>query len=92
MNKSIDKIIELAKSTLTIEADSILNLLNYINNDFVACVQLIYESKGRVVVTGIGKSAIIAQKIVATFNSTGTPAIFMHAADAIHGDLGTLQQ
>ncbi len=92
MNKSIDKIIELAKSTLTIEADSIRNLLNYINTDFVACVQLIYESKGRVVVTGIGKSAIIAQKIVATFNSTGTPAIFMHAADAIHGDLGTIQQ
>lgn len=92
MNKSIDKIVELAKSTLTIEADSIRNLLNYINDDFVACVQLIYESKGRVIVTGIGKSAIIAQKIVATFNSTGTPAIFMHAADAIHGDLGTLQQ
>lgn len=91
MNKSIDKIIELAKSTLTIEADSISNLLNYINTDFVSCVELIYESKGRVVVTGIGKSAIIAQKIVATFNSTGTPAIFMHAADAIHGDLGTLQ-
>ena len=92
MNKSIDKIVELAKSTLTIEADSIRNLLNYINDDFVACVQLIYESKGRVVVTGIGKSAIIAQKVVATFNSTGTPALFMHAADAIHGDLGTLQQ
>ena len=92
MNKSIDKIVELAKSTLTIEADSIHNLLNYINDDFVACVKLIYESKGRVVVTGIGKSAIIAQKIVATLNSTGTPAIFMHAADAIHGDLGTLQQ
>jgi len=66
--------------------------LNYINDDFVASVHLIYQSKGRVVVTGIGKSAIIAQKIVATFNSTGTPAIFMHAADAIHGDLGTLQQ
>ncbi len=92
MNKSIDKIIELAKSTLTIEADSIRNLLGYINDDFVACVQLIYKSRGRVVVTGIGKSAIIAQKIVSTFNSTGTPAIFMHAADAIHGDLGTLQQ
>ena len=92
MNKSIDKIIELAKSTLTIEADSIRNLLNYINDDFVSSVHLIYQSKGRVVVTGIGKSAIIAQKIVATFNSTGTPAIFMHAADAIHGDLGTLQQ
>ncbi len=91
MNKSIDKIIELGKSTLNIEAESIRNMLNYINNDFAACVQLIYESKGRVVVTGIGKSAIIAQKIVATFNSTGTPAVFMHAADAIHGDLGTLQ-
>ena len=91
MNKSIDKIIELAKSTLNIEADSIRNLQNYINADFVNCVTLIYESKGRVVVTGIGKSAIIAQKIVATLNSTGTPSIFMHAADAIHGDLGTLQ-
>ncbi len=92
MNKSIDKIIELAKSTLNIEADSIRNLQNYINTDFVECVQLIYGSKGRVVVTGIGKSAIIAQKIVATLNSTGTPSIFMHAADAIHGDLGTLQK
>ena len=92
MNKSINKIIELAKSTLNIEANSILNLQNFINDDFVACVKLIYQSKGRVVVTGIGKSAIIAQKIVSTFNSTGTPAIFMHAADAIHGDLGTLQQ
>lgn len=92
MNNSFDKIVELAKLTLTIEADAIRNLQNYINNDFVACVELIYKSKGRVIVTGIGKSAIIAQKIVATFNSTGTPAVFMHAADAIHGDLGTLQQ
>ncbi|MCW3105296.1 MAG: KpsF/GutQ family protein [Bacteroidetes bacterium] len=92
MNKSIDKIIELAKTTLIIEADSIRNLQNFINDDFVATVKLIYASKGRVVVTGIGKSAIIAQKIVATMNSTGTPATFMHAADAIHGDLGTIQQ
>ncbi len=92
MNKSVDKIIALAKSTLNIEADSIRNLENYINDDFVASVKLLYESKGRVVITGIGKSAIIAQKIVATLNSTGTPSIFMHAADAIHGDLGTLQQ
>jgi arabinose-5-phosphate isomerase len=92
VNKSIDKIIELAKTTLIIEADSIRNLQNFINDDFIASVKLIYESKGRVVVTGIGKSAIIAQKIVATMNSTGTPAIFMHAADAIHGDLGTIQQ
>jgi len=92
VNKSIDKIIELAKTTLNIEADSVRNLQNFINDDFVNSVKLIYGSKGRVVVTGIGKSAIIAQKIVATMNSTGTPAIFMHAADAIHGDLGTIQQ
>lgn len=92
MNKSIDKIIELAKMTLNIEAESVQNLQHFINNDFVSCVKLIFESKGRVVITGIGKSAIIAQKIVATMNSTGTPATFMHAADAIHGDLGTIQQ
>ncbi len=92
VNKSIDKIKNLAKTTLNIEADSVRNLQNYINDDFVASVKLIYESKGRVVVTGIGKSAIIAQKIVATMNSTGTPSIFMHAADAIHGDLGTIQK
>lgn len=92
MNKSIDKIKDLAITTLNIEADSVRNLQNYINDDFVASVKLIYESKGRVVVTGIGKSAIIAQKMVATMNSTGTPAIFMHAADAIHGDLGTIQK
>ena len=92
VNKSIDKIIDLAKMTLNIEAESVQNLQTFINNDFVDCVKLIYGSKGRVVVTGIGKSAIIAQKIVATMNSTGTPATFMHAADAIHGDLGTIQQ
>lgn len=62
-----------------------------INDDFVKCVELLHDCKGRVVVTGIGKSAIIAQKIVATFNSTGTPALFMHAADAIHGDLGMVR-
>lgn len=92
MNKSVDKTIKLAISTLNIEANSIRNLQNYIDKDFAEIVKLIYESKGRVVITGIGKSAIIAQKIVATLNSTGTPSIFMHAADAIHGDLGSLQQ
>jgi arabinose-5-phosphate isomerase len=92
VNKSIDKIKDLAITTLNIEADSVRNLQNYINDDFVASVKLIYESKGRVVITGIGKSAIIAQKMVATMNSTGTPANFMHAADAIHGDLGTIQK
>ena len=65
------------------EAEAIRNLTNYIDEDFEAVVKLIYESKGRVIVTGIGKSAIIATKMVATMNSTGSPAVFMHAADAI---------
>lgn len=76
---------------LQTEANAIQNLVNYIDDEFVACVEAILESKGRVVITGIGKSAIIANKIVATMNSTGTPALFMHAADAIHGDLGMIQ-
>jgi arabinose-5-phosphate isomerase len=67
-------------------------LSEFINEDFINSIELISRSKGRVIVTGIGKSAIIAQKIVATFNSTGTPSIFMHAADAIHGDLGIIQK
>lgn len=74
------------------ETEAIQNLTNYIDGDFEAVVKLIYESKGRVIVTGIGKSAIIATKIVATMNSTGTPAVFMHAADAIHGDLGMIRE
>jgi len=89
---SIDKIKKLAQETLMIEAEAIKNLVNYIDDQFVECVKLIYNSGGRLVVTGIGKSANIATKIVATMNSTGTPSIFMHAADAIHGDLGTIQQ
>lgn len=90
--KSKKSIIETAISTLKLESEAILNLLQHINDDFVKVVHAILESKGRVIVTGIGKSAIIAQKIVATFNSTGTPAIFMHAADAVHGDLGMIQK
>jgi arabinose-5-phosphate isomerase len=82
---------EVALQTIELEAASIANLSNYINEDFINAVQTIFAAKGRVVVTGIGKSAIIAQKIVATFNSTGTPSLFMHAADAIHGDLGMIQ-
>lgn len=73
------------------QADSIAALESFINEDFTKVVELIHQSKGRVVITGIGKSAIIAQKISATMNSTGTPALFMHAADAIHGDLGMIQ-
>lgn len=90
--KTSKHIKQLALNTLQIEADSISQLQQFINDDFINCVELIYHSKGRVVFTGIGKSAIIAQKIVATLNSTGTPAIFMHAADAIHGDLGIIQK
>ena len=73
------------------ESKAVENLTNFIDGDFEACVREILQSKGRVVITGIGKSAIIANKIVATMNSTGTPALFMHAADAIHGDLGMIQ-
>lgn len=90
--KSKKSIIEAGVSTLQLEAQAILGLIKNINDDFVKVVNLIIESPGRVIVTGIGKSAIIAQKIVATFNSTGTPAIFMHAADAVHGDLGMIQK
>ncbi|MGB6268530.1 MAG: KpsF/GutQ family sugar-phosphate isomerase, partial [Olleya sp.] len=85
-------IINSAKETIKLEGQSILNLSNLIDNDFAEAVELIYNSKGRVIITGIGKSAIIATKIVATLNSTGTPAVFMHAADAIHGDLGLILQ
>lgn len=84
------EILQIAKSTIRNEAQAIEHLISLINQDFAEAVQYIYNSKGRVIITGIGKSAIIAQKIVATLNSTGTPAIFMHAADAIHGDLGNI--
>jgi len=84
-------ILDTARETLKQESEAIHRLINYLDEDFEASVDLIHKSKGRVIVTGIGKSAIIANKIVATFNSTGTPSIFMHAADAIHGDLGIIQ-
>jgi arabinose-5-phosphate isomerase len=83
-------ILNLAKTTIIKESEAIANLAHLLDDDFADAVQLIYNSKGRVIITGIGKSAIIANKIVATLNSTGTPAIFMHAADAIHGDLGLI--
>ncbi len=90
--KKDKQILETAKKTIQIEADSIQQLISFLDTQFVMAVQTILETKGRVVITGIGKSAIIGNKIVATLNSTGTPAIFMHAADAIHGDLGTIQK
>jgi len=86
-----ETIINEAKKTILSESQSITKLLDFIDDHFVAAVELIFRSNGRVVVTGIGKSAIIAQKIVATLNSTGTPSLFLHAAEAIHGDLGMVQ-
>lgn len=85
-------ILTTARQTLQIEQNAIAALIDSLDNDFVKTVETIFQSKGRVIVTGIGKSAIVAQKIVATFNSTGTPSVFMHAADAIHGDLGMIQR
>ncbi len=90
MNHS-EPILEIAKKTIGMQRDAIGHLISLLNDDFEGAVECILQSKGRVVVTGIGKSAIIASKITATLNSTGTPAIFMHAGDAIHGDLGTIQ-
>lgn len=86
-----DKIISAALRTIELETNAVNGLKEFIDADFVKAVLAIAESKGRLIVSGIGKSAIIAQKIVATLNSTGTPAVFMHAADAIHGDLGMIQ-
>src|SRR5690349_14736495 len=85
-------ILTTAIQTIRSEAGSVEALTQFINEDFRKTVGFIHESKGRIIISGIGKSAIVAQKIVATFNSTGTPALFMHAADAIHGDLGMIQQ
>lgn len=81
-----------ATRVLQNEAQAVLNLVGFLDGDFDACIVHILSAKGRVVVTGVGKSAIIANKIVATLNSTGTPALFMHAADAIHGDLGMIME
>lgn len=83
-------LLEKAKTTFAIEAKAIAELSKQLDSDFLAVIRSIEDCKGRVIVTGIGKSAVIAMKIVATFNSTGTPAVFMHAADAIHGDLGVV--
>ncbi len=86
------RISQVAIRTITLEAQSVSGLTAFINADFEKAVKTVHEAKGRLVISGIGKSAIIAQKIVASLNSTGTPSLFMHAADAIHGDLGMIQQ
>lgn len=85
-------ILATAKKTILAESEAIAKLSNYLTDDFTKAVNLIFNSKGRLIVTGIGKSAIIAQKMVATFNSTGTPSMFLHASEAIHGDLGMVQE
>ena len=89
MNKE-QQIISVAKKTIETESEAIAKLAALVDTEFAAAVDYIFNSQGRVIITGIGKSANIATKIVATLNSTGTPAIFMHAADAIHGDLGII--
>lgn len=89
---SKEKILASARKTILSQSESIANLTNYLTDDFAKAVTIIYQSKGRLIVTGIGKSAIIAQKLVATFNSTGTPSMFLHAGEAIHGDLGMVQK
>lgn len=86
-----DSILASARKTVLSEGESITALVNYLDEDFAHTARIIFNTKGRLVVTGIGKSAIIASKIVATLNSTGTPSVFLHAAEAIHGDLGMVQ-
>jgi arabinose-5-phosphate isomerase len=90
--KKLNPIIQTAKETILLESAAIANLAKLLDENFEKAVNFILNSNGRVIVTGIGKSANIATKIVATFNSTGTPAVFMHAADSIHGDLGNVQK
>ncbi|WP_299667451.1 KpsF/GutQ family sugar-phosphate isomerase [uncultured Polaribacter sp.] len=90
--KKSNTVLQTAKETILIESQAIANLANLLDDNFEKAVRFILNANGRVIVTGIGKSANIATKIVATLNSTGTPAIFMHAADAIHGDLGNVQE
>jgi arabinose-5-phosphate isomerase len=92
MNFDPPSILSIASRTILLETESVNGLLAYLDNHFVKAVDTVFTSKGRLVVSGIGKSAIIAQKMVATLNSTGTPSLYMHAADAIHGDLGMIQK
>ncbi|SHM00418.1 arabinose-5-phosphate isomerase [Flavobacterium flevense] len=89
---SKENILAVAKKTILSESEAIVKLIDYLDENFSRAVEIIFQSKGRLVVTGIGKSAIIGQKMVATFNSTGTPSMFLHAAEAIHGDLGMIQK
>ena len=86
-----EDLLEIARKTILSESKSIAKLVDFLTDDFANAVEIIFNSSGRLILTGIGKSAIIAQKIVASMNSTGTPALFLHASEAIHGDLGMVQ-
>lgn len=92
MDINYQKTIAVAKNVIDIEQKTLAKLQGFINEDFARCVEMINKIEGRVVVAGVGKSSLVGQKIVATLNSTGTPALFMHAADAVHGDLGMLKK
>jgi len=87
-----EEIIEKGKEVIRIEAESVANLIDRVGKDFAEAVEIIYKSKGRVILTGMGKSGLIARKIVATMNSTGTAAIYLHPTDALHGDLGMVRK
>ena len=84
----MSKLLDLAREVLTIEAEGIATLISKLDAGFLEAVDLIYRAKGRVIVTGVGKSGIVGRKLVATFNSTGAPALFLHPVEAMHGDLG----
>ena len=90
--RNTKNILNIAKKVIEVEKESISQLSNQLTKDFTDAVDLIYKSNGRLIISGVGKSANIASKIVATFNSTGKPAIFIHATEAIHGDLGNIQK
>lgn len=89
---STDKILQTARQTLTEESEAVMQLIPQLSQDFAFAVEAVLAAKGKLIISGIGKSAIIAQKIVSSLNSTGTPAVFLHAADAIHGDMGIIQE
>src|SRR3989338_7082053 len=88
----MNSIIEHGRKVVQIEGEAVAALADRVNGDFARAVEIIFAAKGRVIVTGMGKSGIIARKLVATFNSTGTAAIFLHPSDAVHGDLGTVRK
>ena len=85
-------LLDLAREVLTIETEGIAALIPKLDNSFVKAVDLIHRAKGRVIITGVGKSGLVARKLVATFNSTGTPALFLHPVEAMHGDLGMVSK